>query len=321
MKKKHYIVALGLAFTMAGGTAYSAANPASKEYVDTQVKILQSQIAAIPAGKQGPAGPQGPKGDAGAQGPAGPQGPAGAAGATGPAGPQGPAGAAGAQGPQGNPGPAGAPGTQGDSGPGVAAGGTTGQILAKASDNDFDTQWIDGPGTYIVGQEAMGGVVFYVDSTGQHGLIAARADNNGGSAITWRNTTNLLTGTSGSDGIFAGIKNNAQIMAIQIPDGSNNFAAKVCADYRIQSDGATACTDPGAAGDTCYADWYLPSKFELNQLYLQRNVVGGFGPFGYWSSTESDAVNAWGQDIFDGGGSQGAVNKNFNFRVRCVRAF
>ena len=31
-------------------------------------------------------------------------------------------------------------------GPGVAAGGTTGQVLAKASDTDYDTQWVTGGG-------------------------------------------------------------------------------------------------------------------------------------------------------------------------------
>ena len=34
---------------------------------------------------------------------------------------------------------------KGDPGPGVAPGGTTGQILAKASDEDYDTEWIDAP--------------------------------------------------------------------------------------------------------------------------------------------------------------------------------
>lgn len=29
---------------------------------------------------------------------------------------------------------------------GIPAGGTTGQMLAKASDTDFDTQWVDTPG-------------------------------------------------------------------------------------------------------------------------------------------------------------------------------
>ena len=56
------------------------------------------------------AGPQGPKGDTGETG------------ATGASGPQGPA------------------------GPGIASGGTTGQILAKASNTDYDTEWINAGG-------------------------------------------------------------------------------------------------------------------------------------------------------------------------------
>lgn len=58
-------------------------------------------------------------------------------GKTGPAGPTGPAGETGPAGPQGDTGPA---------GPGVAAGGTTGQILAKKSNTNYDTEWIDNAG-------------------------------------------------------------------------------------------------------------------------------------------------------------------------------
>lgn len=72
-----------------------------------------------------------PKGETGAQGPQGPEGPQGA---TGPQGETGPQGATGAIGPQG---PAGADGV------GVPTGGTTGQVLAKTSDSDFDTEWVD----------------------------------------------------------------------------------------------------------------------------------------------------------------------------------
>ena len=84
-------------------------------------------------------GPQGPKGDTGAQGPAGetgPQGPQGIQGETGPQGPTGATGATGATGPQ---------GPQGPTGAGVPQGGTTGQVLAKISNTDYDTEWIDPP--------------------------------------------------------------------------------------------------------------------------------------------------------------------------------
>lgn len=67
-------------------------------------------------------------------------GPPGAAGATGPQGPEGPPGPAGATGAAG---PAGADGADGADGVGVPAGGTAGQVLAKASGADHDTGWSD----------------------------------------------------------------------------------------------------------------------------------------------------------------------------------
>lgn len=103
-------------------------------------------------GPEGPAGPEGPKGDQGATGPAGPEGPKGEQGATGPqgepgaTGPQGEPGATGPQGEQGPQGERGAKGEQGEPGQGVAAGGTTGQILQKKSDTDYDTEWVDNTG-------------------------------------------------------------------------------------------------------------------------------------------------------------------------------
>lgn len=93
---------------------------ADKLYVD-------EQIALIPEGPPGPAGPQGdpgPQGIPGAQGDPGPQGIPGVKGDTGDTGPA---------------------GADGDPGPGVAAGGTTDQLLAKNSNADYDTKWIDAP--------------------------------------------------------------------------------------------------------------------------------------------------------------------------------
>jgi hypothetical protein len=66
---------------------------------------------------------------AAAGGTPGPEGP------EGPAGPTGPAGATGPAGPEGDAGPTGA------TGPGVAAGGTTGQVLTKTSATDYATHW------------------------------------------------------------------------------------------------------------------------------------------------------------------------------------
>jgi hypothetical protein len=109
---------------------------ATVEPVELRIEAAVSQPGS--PGPQGPPGPTGADGDDGAPGPAGPTGAAGAAGATGPAGSTGPAGA---QGPKGDKGDTGTAGTAGAAGPGVAAGGTTGQVLAKTSSTDYATGW------------------------------------------------------------------------------------------------------------------------------------------------------------------------------------
>ena len=94
------------------------------------------------------------------------------------------------------------------------------------------------------------------------------------------------------------------------------------------------CTTYGTAADICvnlilagYSDWFLPSKDELNEMYLnigQGNAlglgnIGGFANNYYWSSTENDINNAWSQGFLNGG--QSNYYKNANFNVRAVRAF
>lgn len=88
-------------------------------------------------------GIEGPQGPAGSNGIAGTQGPQGLRGFQGYQGVAGSNGAQGLQGPQGYQGVQGALGPQGLIGLGLTSGGTTGQILAKNSNTDYDTTWID----------------------------------------------------------------------------------------------------------------------------------------------------------------------------------
>ncbi len=77
-----------------------------------------------------------------------------------------------------------------------------------------------------------------------------------------------------------------------------------------------ACSDLRENG---YSDWRLPSKEELNQLYINRSAVGGFADVNYWSSTEYDATTA--QTLNFGSGDQSYASKYGEWRVRPVRAF
>ena len=164
----------------------------------------------------------------------------------------------------------------------------------------FDgTAWAPGASiAHYIGESYGGGIVFYVYDNGQHGLIAATADQSTG--IRWYNGTTILCNAVRNDGISTGRINTDSIIAKQ---GAGNYAAAICATY--------------LGGG--FGDWYLPSKYELNLLYLQKTVVGGFSCCIYWSSSETVNGYAWTQDF--GNGFQGVDLKFNTNRVRAVRAF
>ena len=80
----------------------------------------------------------------------------------------------------------------------------------------------------------------------------------------------------------------------------------------------TACEELILNG---YSDWHLPSKEELNSVYVNLNQigVGGFAKYRYWSSTEYNSNDAWKQYFVNG--IQTNDSKNNEYNVRAVRAF
>ena len=223
--------------------------------------------------------------------------------ATGPAGPAGPTGAKGDQGNQGDQGARGANGTNGTNGANSTVPGPKGDSGTAA--------------IRAIGDSYAGGIVFWVDASGEHGLIAARADQSTG--VQWFNGAFKLTGTIGDGGVYAGAMNTALIIAQQTADApGGNFAAKVAANYSVQENGTSACT--GAATEICYGDWYLPSKVELNLLYQQKSVVGGFANYSYWSSSEYSSYSVWFQ-FFNDGYQNDDYKDDDLLLVRAVRAF
>jgi hypothetical protein len=67
------------------------------------------------------------------------------------------------------------------------------------------------------------------------------------------------------------------------------------------------------------ADYYLPSRDELQILYNNRAAIGGLSPGEHWSSTEYDNTYAWSLNFSNG--SWVTSTKNGNRYVRCVRSF
>ena len=117
-----------------------------------------------------------------------------------------------------------------------------------------------------------GGIIFYLDSSGEHGLEAQPAD---------------YTRQPG--------------------------------DYVYGDNAYYTWPHAMTAGSSYGSGWRLPTKEELNQLYLQKSVVGGFADDYYWSSTESGSGLAWSQGFLNGYLFDGY--KGYSDRVRAVRAF
>jgi hypothetical protein len=178
------------------------------------------------------------------------------------------------------------------------------------------TSWVNMAGTAAasvppppLGSTYEGGKVFYIFQEGDpgyvagetHGLIAAPSDIPYG---TYKIFPSCYASYGTSTALGTGAANTTKILACT---ADNENAAKL----------VDALTDGG------YSDWYLPSKDELNLLYLNRISAGNnFASNEYWSSSEVSFgmyTHAWYQFFTDGG--QGPEGKNYQKGVRAIRSF
>jgi hypothetical protein len=188
--------------------------------------------------------------------------------------------------------------------------GTSGQVLSTTGSGTLTwTTPSSGSGTHYIGESYGGGIVFYVYDNGKHGLIAARSDQSG---VRWYGGTYTNTRAKG-DGVGAGLKNTAIIIANQGAVDGKAFAATVCNEYSV--------TETVGGITTTYGDWYLPSKHELNLLFLQKTVVGGFVDDVYWSSTEFDSDNVWVHKFDNGYQFEYNKGNQLYVYVRAIRSF
>ena len=130
-----------------------------------------------------------------------------------------------------------------------------------------------------IGQTYQGGFIFYLDSTGQHGLISASENISLPGYLQqfdWHVKDVTAVGTSTAIG--TGQTNTTKIVNAQ---GAGVYAAKICDDLVLNG----------------YSDWYLPSKAELigikqNFNYNTNSIIdemrysiSPFTEYGYWTST------------------------------------
>ena len=191
----------------------------------------------------------------------------------------------------------------------------------------FDYQTASGPCVqYTVGQAAQGGIVIWVDDSGQHGIVAAQSDIYVGAGIDSDGIPYIYNSTGAynfivapSLGIYGGQKNTDKIVEV---GGWSTYAAFLCQQI-----------GQGSLGQGNYGDWYLPSLVELQIMYNNRNLLPTLKTVPdsyYWSSTESYPDQAHVVEFSSGNTYsfkknypylQTGINTFFPLRVRSIRRF
>jgi len=146
-----------------------------------------------------------------------------------------------------------------------------------------------------IGQFIQGGIYFYTGAS--FALVALQEDIE--QPLTWGcyktaigdTSTIVGTGSDNTNYIVAGCTGNTM------------NAASVCNSYSFSG----------------YTDWFLPSKDELNEMYLVKDLIGGFDiNTNYWSSSQNMPQTAWMQFFLEGTQSN-LGGKEQLYKVRPIR--
>ncbi len=164
------------------------------------------------------------------------------------------------------------------------------------------------PATLEIGDLTQGGIIFYLDDTGEHGLVLALEDQS--TSAVWCDDADTIEGADGSE-IGEGAQNTLDILAAC----PGNNAASICSN--LSSGG--------------FDDWFLPSWLELVRVNenlalvnagLTSNDGTALAEETYWTSTESDLGSGSSAFTYNFGfGTQGTLTKFGTARVRAARAF
>jgi len=187
------------------------------------------------------------------------------------------------------------------------------KITTLHSNNHSANQELNSNEIVSIGSAYQGGIIFYLDGTGKHGLIVSK-ENIDKEKVDWDNQSNKDINKTKIE-MGSGAANTNAIINVY---NDANYAANICKNYNAEG----------------MNDWYLPSLDELKLIY--ENVGPGsklknIGNFNndmmasYWSSSESPNQSSFGGKyawvIFFNDGTAQQTTKNNASYVRAIRAF
>lgn len=170
----------------------------------------------------------------------------------------------------------------------------------------FDEASLGGSRNLKIGDLYHGGKIAYIFQQTDNGYVAG--ETHGIIAFTtdlptsykWYNGSNIVTNAI-QTGLCSGDDNSKLIYEKQ---GSGTYAASACLSF--------------VTGN--YSDWYLPSVDELQILYNNKDVIGGFTTgTSYWSSSEVSSDGAYGINFSNG--TKVKYYKNGSGRIRPISYF
>jgi len=152
----------------------------------------------------------------------------------------------------------------------------SGQATQSMSEEALSNESYARDATHFIGEYYGGGIIFYVDEEGKHGLITKTIEQS-----SWQHGA-FTDDYTVRDGVGTANFNKKRLEAIQSSDAYDARSAANTQENRL-------------------GKWYLPTRYDMDKLYLNRTVIGGFSDFSKgWKSLEISSLNAWFQSFIVG---------------------